>query len=138
MHHSAETKKQMSDTHKERWKDDNKRKAEHSERMKNRFLDPEYKKRILKNLQAHPPKHGSLSDETKKKLSVAFTGRWLGENSPCSKPVIQYTKDGEFVKKWATARDAERDGIALASNIQKVCNERPHCHTAGGFVWKWA
>ena len=50
-----------------------------------------------------------------------------------SKPVIQYTKEGEFVKEWRSIKEAEtsigkRNGIfACLSGKSK---------TAGGFVWK--
>ena len=49
------------------------------------------------------------------------------------KVVLQYTKDGEFVKEWICMRVAERTtGI---KSIGAVCNgERK---SAGGFIWKY-
>ena len=137
MHASEETKKKMSESHKKQWENNDKRRKGASERLKKRFENEEFKKQTLERLKRNPPKHGPLSEETKEKLSKAFTGRWVGENSPCSKPVLQFTNDGQFVKRWATARDAQRAGIAFASNIQKVCNHYPHCFSAGGYKWEY-
>ena len=54
------------------------------------------------------------------------------------KPVIQYAKDGTFIKRWDSAIDAsEKLGIHLAS-IYGVCAGAEHYHTAGGFIWKYA
>lgn len=36
-----------------------------------------------------------------------------------SKPILQYTKDGKFVKEWSSSKEAERAGYHHASN---VCN----------------
>ena len=137
MKHSETTKKKMSETHKSQWKDEDMRKAA-SDRMKNRMSDPEYRKRIVDNLQAHQPKeHRVMSDKEKECRRINMTGRFIGEKSPCSKPVLQFDKDGNFIKRWANAGDAERCGLASRGNIGKCCNKYPHYKTAGGFVWKW-
>lgn len=49
------------------------------------------------------------------------------------KVVLQYTKDGEFVKEWICMRVAERTtGI---KSIDTVCNGNRK--SAGGFIWKY-
>ena len=54
----------------------------------------------------------------------------------CSKPILQFAKDGTFVKEWPSANEAERQlGIAQSH----IC----HClkgryKSAGGFVWRYA
>ncbi len=49
------------------------------------------------------------------------------------KVVLQYTKDGEFVREWICMRVAEREtGI---KSIDAVCNGKRK--SAGGFVWKY-
>ena len=52
-----------------------------------------------------------------------------------SKPVAQFTINGELVKKWPSAVEAHRQIGVDARGIGRVCkNERA---TAGGFVWKF-
>ena len=50
-----------------------------------------------------------------------------------SKPVIQYTKEGEFVKEWRSIKEAETS-IGIRCGISK-CLSGKH-KTSGGFVWK--
>ena len=78
-----------------------------------------------------------MSTEAKARISASLTGRWLGEKSPFSKPVLQYTKDGEFVRRWANMKEVERAGITQASRVSRVARSLPRYHTAGGFVWKY-
>lgn len=60
----------------------------------------------------------------------------FGKDNPKSKPVSQYTKEGDFIKTFAGQADAERElGVDQAS-IWRVCNGRNA--TAGGFIWKYA
>lgn len=132
---SAETKAKMSASHKKRWNEELSRQA--SERMKKRMSDPEYKKRIMDNLHNHPPKPKPMSEETKEKLRKRNIGRWINENSPTSKPVVQLTKDGEYIKTWANAGEAQRQGIASRGNIGKCCLHYRNCFTAGGYKWEY-
>lgn len=51
------------------------------------------------------------------------------------KPVLQYTKDGQFVNYFNSARIAqEKIGISF-KNINAVCLGK--IHSAGGFIWKY-
>lgn len=52
-----------------------------------------------------------------------------------SKPVGQYTRDGELIKIWSSAREAQRQAGFNQSNISKVaCGKY---NQAYGFVWKY-
>ena len=51
-----------------------------------------------------------------------------------SKPVLQYTQGGEFIKKWDSQRQAE---TALGLNRCVNACLRKKQKTAGGFVWKY-
>lgn len=133
--HSDSAKRKMSKSQKALWNDE--RREEARKRMEKRMSDPEYRKKIIDNLRKYPPKPHKLTDEEKELRRKTMTGKWIGEKSPCSIPVLQFTKDGEFVKRWANAGEAERAGIALRSNIGKCCNHSPHVYSAGGFVWKY-
>ena len=53
----------------------------------------------------------------------------------CLKPILQFSKSCEFIKEWASAKEAERRLGIPPSNI---C----HClkgyrKSAGGFVWRY-
>ena len=135
---TEESKKKMSESQKKRWTDE--MRQELSEKMRKRMADPEYKEKMISKLRTLPKrKKGEYhtSEETKKKLSEYNKGRYCGKNSPTSKPVSQYEKDGTFVRTWDSAGDAERAGIALRCNIGKVCRGFPSCHTAGGYIWRY-
>lgn len=50
-------------------------------------------------------------------------------------PILQFTKSGELVKEWSSAKEAKRQlGIAQ----QNICAcLKGRCKSAGGFVWRY-
>lgn len=60
----------------------------------------------------------------------------MGENNPKTKPIIQFSKDGEFMQKWHCIVSVERELNIKHSNIIKVINGDRK--TAGGFIWGYA
>lgn len=63
-----------------------------------------------------------------------------GNSTPHSdrKKILQYTKDGKFVKQWDSVEEAA-DFIGITTGgIYGVANHRKHYNTAGGYVWKYA
>ena len=69
------------------------------------------------------------SEKTKKKMSESHIGN---HNSP-TKPILQYTKEGEFIKEWIGTREAERVLGIAHSSITRCCQGKRK--SAGGFVW---
>lgn len=139
MRHNEDTTRKMSVSQRKAWCND-KRKIAASDRMSERMSDPEFRKKVLDNLSQQPKRkkgEWSMPESAKAKLSRHFTGKFIGEKSPCSKAVIQYSSDGKFIKRWATASDVERSGIAYRSNVSKCCRRVPHVKTVGGFVWRF-
>ena len=53
----------------------------------------------------------------------------------CSKPILQYTLDGEFVKEWESAIQAEREGGFKSRNITACCKGKRK--SQGGFIWRY-
>lgn len=51
-----------------------------------------------------------------------------------SKPVLQFTKDGTFVKEWLSIREIKRQLGFHAGHICDCCNGR--LKSAHGFVWR--
>lgn len=139
MRHTEETRTKMSSSHTKRWSADQSRRGAASERMRERMADPEFSAKVLNNLSEYRRKPGewAMSDEAKAKISGHNRGKWVGDKSPCSKPVLQYDVNGSFIKRWANAGDVERAGIAKRSCVSACCRGKPHVKTAGGFVWRF-
>lgn len=62
-------------------------------------------------------------------------GKKLGGKTK-SKPVLQFTLDGEFIKTYPSAKEAERQTGINRTSISYCCNGK--LKTAGGFIWKFA
>ena len=96
------------------------------------------------------------SDETKDKIRKAATGRKFssevnkskgrkgtipplkgvfGKEHPSSKPIVQYEKDGTFLRYWDSLADASKYLGVGYSNISSCCNRR--IKSAYGYVWRF-
>ena len=86
-------------------------------------------------------------DENKENNSVQNL-EWCDRKSNCnygtrnkrisekkSKPVLQFTKDGEFVKEWKSATDVERNLNYSNSKISECCTGK--LKSAYNFIWKF-
>lgn len=75
--------------------------------------------------------------------------RWVTHKENCNNPlskkryrknaaisIIQLTKDGQFIKKWHSAREVERELGIPFQNISHCC--RGKIKSAGGFKWVYA
>lgn len=61
-----------------------------------------------------------------------------GRKNPHSKAVLQFTKDGDFVKEWGSVNEIMRTTGIPASTIFRVCNPKyKHEHTAHGYIWRY-
>lgn len=135
---SEETKSKMTDARKRWYKENEDFKSFQSEYMKKLWKTEEYRRKVSDGHKAHPRKSTKgikLSDETKAKISAAQVGKWRGAKSPCSKPIVQLTKNGEFVARWESLGEAIRAGFS--THISKCCNHYPHYNSSGGFVWMY-
>ena len=54
-----------------------------------------------------------------------------------SKKVLQYTKEGEFVKEWDSTIEIQRQLGFKQSNISACCRGAKHYKSAYGFVWSY-
>ncbi len=57
-----------------------------------------------------------------------------GQILACSKPIMQFSKDGTFIKQWESASECARSNGWLVSNIRRCCNNENA--TAYGFMFK--
>lgn len=53
-----------------------------------------------------------------------------------SKPVLQFTKDGVFISRYESGKEASRKTGLNHSHILECCAGK-QCKTVGGFVWKY-
>ena len=61
--------------------------------------------------------------------------RLCGKNNKKSRSVYQIDLDGNIVKEFYSAKQAERDGIAGHQNISAACHGR--LKKTGGFIWMY-
>ena len=71
------------------------------------------------------------------KIGGTISGKKHGaiNGKKCSRPILQLTKDGEFIKEWPSLSDAYRQLGIPPSNIC-LCL-KGHYTSAGGFVWRY-
>jgi hypothetical protein len=73
--------------------------------------------------------------ETKEKLSKILKGR--NSHVTWNKPVIQYDKEGNFIKEWISIKDAEK--ATGAKSIWEVVSgyKNNKVKTSGGYIWEY-
>lgn len=54
-----------------------------------------------------------------------------------TKRILQYTKDGEFIKEWESASEIVKELGYNKCNIQKCCRGEYGCKTLKGYIWKY-
>ena len=138
---SEEVKKKMSNA--------KKGKPAHN---KGKPMSEEQKKKLSDSLKGRtspmkgrtsPNKGKPMSEEQKKKLSNAHKGKTMSEeqkkkiiesntNGKLSKPVLQFSLSGEFIREWPSTAECERNGFD-SSTVSKCCRGKlPHYK---GFKW---
>ena len=70
-----------------------------------------------------------------KKYNINYGTRNHLVSMKLSKPVLQYTKSGEFVKEWKSMNDVQRNLGYYSQNISQCCTGKRK--SANGFVWKF-
>lgn len=60
-----------------------------------------------------------------------------GNKGKTSVPILQFTKDGEFVRKWNSMSDAEQE-LGIKSRLSEYCSNKYGRKSAGGYIWRYA
>ena len=114
----------------------------------------EHKKKISESLTGEKnPNFGKhFSEETRKRMSDNHADL-SGENHPMfgkhhteetkskmsksshSKPVLQYSKEGELIAEYLSTKEAERLTGCYHGHICQCCKGR--LKTCGGFIWRY-
>ena len=98
----------------------------------------EFRKRMSEAHLGH-----KISEEHRQKLIAANTNRKMSQhtkerlNESRRKKVIQYTKDGKFIKVWDSMTEAANSLRINPKQISNVCRLPERYKTAGGFVWRF-
>lgn len=61
----------------------------------------------------------------------------LKNHPKLSKTVLQFTKDGKFLKEWVSLSEIRRTLGYDIGLISACCNGEPHNKTAYGYIWKF-
>ena len=69
------------------------------------------------------------------KYNINYGTRTQRQAEKCSKPVLQYTKDGEFVMEWKSMQDVQRNLNYSQGHISSCCTGKRK--SAYGFIWKY-
>lgn len=107
-----------------------------SKAHKGKILSQETKDKLSK---AHKGK--IFSQEHKDNLSKARKGRKQPQEQiekrvkAISKPILQLTKEGDFIRQWMSAKQVERELNIDSSSITACCKGR--LNTAGNFKWNY-
>ena len=83
------------------------------------------------------------TEETKKKISESLTGKHLSEehrkhmseSTTSKKPVLQFSKTGEFIAEYPSEMEAERKTGCYLAHISKCCKGKRK--STGGYIWKY-
>ena len=126
-HHTEESRRKMSES-----------KRGHPSPLKGKHLSDEHREKLR---QANLGKKHQRSPEWREKVAESNRGLKRSDETKRrialskSKPVGQFTIDGELVRKWPSAAEAHRQTGIDNTHISLVCrNVRA---TAGGYVWKF-
>lgn len=111
------------------------------------------KQRLRETYKPHPkgenhPCYGKLWSQERKQKMKGVIGIWMKgkkmseetkakmRQSGSSKPISQYTKEGEFVKNWSSAKEASRFLNKRPAHITAVNTGKRK--SAYGFIWRYA
>ena len=79
------------------------------------------------------------SEETKQKMREKAIERLKNpKNHPCygtGRHIIQLSKQKEYISEYISAEEAWKITGVSCSAIYNCCNHKPHCKTAGGYIW---
>lgn len=70
--------------------------------------------------------------------NLAFGTKRERESATKSKAIIQCDLNGNHIRRYASITIAAKEMKGDISKISNVCKNKPHCHTAYGYKWRFA
>ncbi len=128
--HSDEMRKKVSEKGRERYKinpmtEEHKKKIADSNRLVKSTT--EAKEKVSERMKKYCKNNPEKIDKRIKELAE------LNKNN--SRPIFQYNKQGVFIKKFNSIREASKETNIVSSNIYRCANGIRK--TCGGFKWLW-
>lgn len=84
---------------------------------------------------SNPNYNKERSRETKDRISESRKGKYNGEKHHNSKPVVQLSKDGEFVARYKTIRESAKSTKGNRNAISQCC--KGNQKTSNGYIWMY-
>ena len=147
-----ETKQKVSESKSgKKLTDEHKRKI--SESGKGRIVSEETREKLSKTLKGKivseetrkkmgEATKNSMTEERKQRLSYLASNRneeTLAKMSEAQKiPVVQLSKEDDFIKRFDSSKDAAVELNISSSNITSCCKKRYGFKTVGGYKWVYA
>ena len=134
-HHTEETKIKISESCKGRTVSEGQRQKQ-SERLKGIKFTEEHKKKISESLKGR-----TFTDEHKKHIGETSKGRKHTKETKLkmiksrSKAIIQLTINGDYIREWDSAKQAEIEGGFTNSNICVCCKGKRKSYK--GYKWMY-
>ncbi len=104
-----------------------------------KVVTDETRAKLVEAAKLKPP----FTEQHKKNISLALKGRPVNKDAAAiqknkdsvSKPILQYSKEGEFIRQWPSAQEAAKHiKIHYSVISHNLCGR---AKSAGGFVWKF-
>ena len=73
-----------------------------------------------------------------RKYNINYGNRNEKMAKSLSKPILQFSLDGKFIRKWDSGMQVQKDLGFDNSNITKCCKGRKNYKSVGGFIWGYA
>ena len=111
-----------------------------TEAARKRAKDPEWMRKNSEGIKKRSQNSVWRKNQSEAMRKLAQDPEWRRKNAEttkkaCSKPVNQYTQDGEFVNTWPSVAEVERELGFARSNISTCCLGK--YKQAYGFIWKY-
>lgn len=139
--YTEEDKRKKSEKFKEYHKNNPKFNISGGNALKITNRDLLYQKYIVENLSTTEcgkffnVAASNVSDALKRYGIKKEKSEWTKQMSGDKKPLLQYSKNGEFIKEWESVNDAIFATGVAGSNIAACC--RCKVSSAGGFIWRY-
>jgi group I intron endonuclease len=80
---------------------------------------------------------GAAPDYSKQIKGLEKGRKTMMENGTLCKRIGKFDKKGNLISEYESISAGAKENSLHVSVVSKVCNNAPHCKTAGGFIWRF-